>query len=260
MEDHQIFKKLADLKDIKAEILTVCLASPEKRAPHPTFFSSQLHSLAHNHLSSDNQKRWADEVDKIDKYLREHLDKSNTKSIVFFVSNQGLWEVLSFNFFLSPFCIVAKGAHIQPIEQALRAFPKYLVVLVDREKVRLFSVYLGKIEEHKDVAVKDVPQKVKAKKVDVARERQIERHIDDHLHRHLKIVAQQVYEFALNKHIHFIIIGGHKELFPKFREHLPYPFNKMVLGEFVTELKVPLNKIFEHSEKIAQRIIKKLQM
>ncbi|MCL4417156.1 MAG: hypothetical protein M1365_10730 [Actinobacteria bacterium] len=128
---------------------------------------------------------------------------------------------------------------------------KYLVLLADREKARLFTVHLGKIAEQKDFFNKgEVPQNVKAKKIDYGREDKIFRHIEQHLHYHLQMIAKKTREFIQGKNIRFIILGGHKEMLPKIKKHLLYPANKMVKGKFVTELNIPLADILKHSKKI----------
>lgn len=131
---------------------------------------------------------------------------------------------------------------------------KYLVLLIDREKARMFTVYHGKIEDQKDIFDGEVPQDVKAKKIDWGRDDKIFRHIQQHLHYHLQFVAKAALEFAKGKKINFIILGGHKEMIPKMKAHLLYPLNKIVSGEFVTELNIPLNKVLLLSKKIVARI------
>lgn len=123
---------------------------------------------------------------------------------------------------------------------------KYLVLLVDREKAILFTVRLGKIEERKEIFVGQVPQRVKAKTINLGRTDKIMRHIEYHLNEHLKLVAKETREFIKDKNVKFIIIGSHHELFHKIKKHLKYPLNKMILGEFVTELNIPLSKILHH--------------
>lgn len=134
---------------------------------------------------------------------------------------------------------------------------RYLVLLVDREKAKLFTVFLGFIEDYKEFTTDHVPQKVKAKKIDFGRDDKISRHIEGHLDKHLKSVAQITKEFVRGKKINFILIGGHKELFAKVKRHLLYPLNKKKLGEFVTELNIPLDRIFIRCEKAAKDVMSK---
>ncbi len=171
-----------------------------------------------------------------------------------FSTGKNLWGVLVFEFFLPLLAIVLHSPYLKPIEEALGTYQKYLVLLVDREKARLFTVHLGVIEEYRDFFNGEVPQRVKAKTINLGRGDKIMRDIEGHLHRHLQLINQKTREFIKGKNIHFIIIGSHKELLPKIKSHLLYPLNKMVLGEFVTELNIPLNEILTHSKRVASEI------
>ncbi len=135
---------------------------------------------------------------------------------------------------------------------------RYLVLLADREKAIMFTVNGGKIEDQKVIIDGNVPQNVKAKKIDYGRDDKIFRHIEQHLHYHLQYIAKETQVFTKGKNISFIILGGHGELIPKMRAHLLYPLNKLVKGKFITELNIPINDVLIHSGKIADEINQKL--
>lgn len=235
-------------------ILSVYLGSGETITPDSDFLIAQLHSLMHKSLSETQRNEWKKDIDRINEYLHESIDRSSTRSYVFFSSGKNLWQIFNFEFFLPPLCKISRERYVEPLKVAIDKYQKYLVLLIDRKKARLFTVNLGKIEEHKDVFDGEVPQDVKAKKIDWGRDDKIFKHIQQHLHYHLQFIAKAALEFAKNKHIHFIVIGGHKEMIPKMKAHLLYPLDKKVVGEFVTELNIPLNKVLLLSEKIAARI------
>lgn len=232
----EIIQKLKSLKKSKFPVLTVILSSKGKRVPYPSFFLTQLHELIHKNLTANQRVYFRQDLDKIETYLNEFLEREK-RSVVFFISPQNLWEVLSFEFPLSPVCTVSHSPYLNSIENALKANPRYLVLLVDREKARFFTVTLGKVEEVYDYLSTDVPQRVKAKKVDWGRYDKIPRHIEDHLHRHLKIISHLARIFVEGRRVQYIILGSHKELLPKIKAHFKYPLNKMIKGEFITELK-----------------------
>lgn len=235
-------------------VFSVYLGSDGKAAPTADLLSAEFHSLIHQNLSAVQRNKWQRDIKKIEDFLHQFISSSNTRSYVFFTSGKNLWQVLNFEFFLPPLCKISNFPYMKPLEEAVEKYRKYLVVLADREKARLFTVHLGKIEESKDIFNGDVPQKVKAKKTDYGRDDKIFRHIEDHLHRHLQVIAKATKDFTKGKNIHFIILGGHKELLPKIKEHLPYPLKGKVKGEFITELKVPLNEVLLKSKRIASKV------
>lgn len=240
--------------DTNPKVLSVYLGNSGKQTPFPSYFLSQFRSLVHQNLSEFERRVWQEDIKRIDNYLHEFLNRSNVRSYVFFTSGKHFWKVLDFEFFLPPICKISNMPYLKPLEEALEKHNRYLILLVDREKARLLTVNLGEIEEHKDVFNGEVPQNVKAKKIDWGRDDKILRHIEDHLHRHLQIIAKATKEFAKGKNINFLIIGGHAQMLPKIKKHLPYPLNKMVRGEFITELNIPLSKILTLSKKVASGI------
>ncbi len=244
--------------DKKTSILSVYLSSSGKQVPYPSFYISQFHSLIHQNLKDIEQKEWQSDSARIEEYLHESINKSSARSLVFFTAGKDLWQVLDFEFYLPPLVKTSSQPYLKPIEDAVKKYSKYLVLLVDRKKARLFTVNLGKIEEEKLVFDGEVPQNVKAKKIDWGRDDKIFRHIEDHLHRHLQTIAKKTFDFFMGKDIHFLIIGGHAEMIPKIKKHLPYPLNQMILGQFITELNIPLNDVLLHSKRVASKVDEKL--
>jgi len=228
MNESDVLSKLRKLRNLRFPALSVYLGTADKRVPYPTYFLSQLHSLITKNLTADEQKRWQKYISKIEEYLHGSFNRGYNRSMAFFTGDS-LWEVLDFEFFLSPVIVISNSLYFKPIEEALKNYQKYLVLLVDRKRARLFTVYLGEIAEEKEVFNGEVPQRVKAKTINWGRYDKIPRHIEDHLDRYLKTISQTVFDFALNKNIRFIILGGHGEIIPKMKKHLSYPLNKMVL-------------------------------
>jgi len=119
----------------------------------------------------------------------------------------------------------------------------YLVLLADRKRVKLFTLLHDSVFSLSEFVKNDVPQKVKHGNNAWDAQDKINRHIDEHLHQHLKFVSDFVKNYVVNNPIDGVILGGHKDMFEKIKKHLPYPLSNKVIGNFVTELKVPLNTI-----------------
>ena len=247
-------RNLEKFQNSRFPILTIYLSSASKEAPSAKLLLSQFHSLVHNNLSREEQKQFRKDLDRIEHYLRESYDKRRKRTVVFFTSGKKLWKTFDFEFYLPPFCLVSYSPYIGSITEALQIYKAYLVLLVDREKARMFTVHFGKIEEQKEIFNGKVPQNVKHGDNTWDSQDKIFRHIEDHLSRHLKLIANAAESFVKNNNVSFILLGGHKEMFPKIKRHLLYPLNKMVAGEFVTELNISLNEVLKLSKKMAERL------
>lgn len=254
---NNIDKRIQNLEWLRSSsfpILSLYLGYAGKQTPASSMMIAQFHSLTNQSLSDQEKKLFKKDLDRIELYLREIYDKRGKRSLAFFSAGKNLWEEFEFEFYLAPLVLVTYSPYIKPIIDATDKYKKYMVILVDREKARLFTVYLGQIEDHLEIKGLDVPQRVKHGDDTWDAQNKIFRHIEDHLNRHLKMIAQKVSDFANDKNISFILLGGHKELLPKMKKRLPYPYNKMVLGEFVTELNIPLNEVLLHSKKVTSKI------
>lgn len=123
-------------------------------------------------------------------------------------------------------------------------YKRYLVILADRKKARIFTIYLGDFEdEGEKIIAEEVPQKVKAEGFSPGR---IGRHIHEHLCRHLKEIGKKTWEYLVEKKINQldgIFIGTHKELYLEVRKHLPKKLQHKVLGEFIMEPNTALGDI-----------------
>lgn len=248
-------KKLRSYRNSLFPILSLYLGFEGKKSSPLSLFLSKLHSLIYKNFNKDEQEIFRKDVAKIDSYLRDFFDTRGNKSIVFFSSGKNLWEVISFEFYLPPLCLISNSPYLIPLQKAITEQKKYLVLLVDRKKARLFTVHLGNIEEHIDVFGEFVPQKVRQINKAWAREDKILRHIEDHLHRHLQLIAKITDEFAKNKDFKFLILGGHRGLFKKIKKHLPKYLTKKIKDTFVTELNIPLNDIYLRSKKVIEKTV-----
>ena len=112
---------------------------------------------------------------------------------------------------------------------------------------------MGALEDHKTLYNTSVPKDAKGRAPEVPyaqREDKIQRHVQDHLHRHYKYISQSAQEFVKNRDITGVILGGHKNELSQFEKHLPKTLQTKVLGRFVSELKGDFNDIVKKSKKI----------
>ena len=135
---------------------------------------------------------------------------------------------------------------------------KYLVLLIDRKRVRIFTIHSsGTVERKEEFEDGHVPKKVKHGDNTWDAQDKIYRHIEDHLHRHLTLIAEKVKIYAAQEdNIAGILIGGHNQLFPKIIKHLPYPLSRQVIRTFIADLKAPFNEILERIKNLIKEIEK----
>lgn len=244
-------KILTGYKTRDKPVLSIYLGDDSKKSMSSEIFITKYNSLLKK-MTKKEKDMFREEIRKIKNYLKENLDTRSLKNITFFASGGFLWEVVPFAFYIQTLYKIRDKPYLEPILNALNEQKKYLVLLVDHEKARIFTVHFGKIEEHFDVFNESVPQRVKAINKAWMRQDKIFRHIEDHLNRHLVFIAEKVKEFVEKNNVNFIVLGGHKELFEKIKVNLPQKFKKRVSGAFVTELNIPINSVYLKVKKMCK--------
>jgi peptide chain release factor subunit 1 len=156
----------------------------------------------------------------------------------------------------------------------LDEFKRNCVLVADSRTARIFTLYLGDFEEYPDEYIQhDVPDRVSAKDSMTAEgggdvwgglgDQRIQRHIEDHIHRHLKNVSERALQlFKAEKFARLILGGPDDKLLAWLKDHLHSYLRERLVGEFYanpenskTELK---EKALEAAEKYERHREKEL--
>lgn len=240
--------------------------------PHP--FVSELNSLIHYHKEQWNtnktnafdkaQRRALEELlSRIEHHVRaleRQLD--GTRLLAIFASADGFWQEYRLPVALPSQLVIEFDPYIRPLTVLLDEFDRYCVVVTDARKARIFSLYLGEFEEYGGVFNDDVPSKIS-----VGRggrlggpgvwggtgELRIQRHIEDHVHRHLKRVAERTFDFFTQKQSDLLIIAGPEDkTLPYLTNHLHSYLRERLAGEFHARPDMPLAELKERALAVAR--------
>jgi hypothetical protein len=224
------------------KVLSVYLGEDTRQSSNGEFLLTQFHSLLHGYFDKDLRREYDNDIKRISEFLVDYIPKA--RSLVFFTAGEHLWQVIELE---SPI--------IKPIVDALPRYSMYLVLLVDREKVRMFTVEQGELVDHSDYVGGYVPHHAKSTgREPIGGDDAVFRHNETLLKRHVALVAKTVVEFTKTQDVHFVIIGGHSEIFKKVAASLPVSIRNKIVNSFVTEINIPLNEILLESKKIAATV------
>jgi peptide chain release factor subunit 1 len=127
--------------------------------------------------------------------------------------------------------------YLVPLLEILDEHERYGVVLLDKESARLFTVYLGEIEEHSDAMAPAPVRRYKASGTDhLLSESRFQHKAATHVHWHAKNVAQMldklVDQYALDR----LLLGGAVEA----TSELQHLLSKRVRNRVVERLSLPV--------------------
>ena len=248
-----VIKDLTKLENSPFPILSVYLGEDSKQAPSSELLTTQFHSLVHK-LTNDQRAEFKSDIAKIEKYL--HSYTPSYRSLVFFSAGDNLWQVANLEFAMPAKITVSNSPDLESLIKSLESHSKYLVLLVDREKARMFTVEQGEIIEKSEFVGDPIPQKKKS----TGRDSQINqadtnsRRDDNNVKKHIETIAKSVAKFTNANDISFVIVGGHADMFRKVADALPTSLQSKVVVGFVTDINLPLAEIMRQSKKVAATI------
>lgn len=122
--------------------------------------------------------------------------------------------------------------YVRPLVEAMDEYERYCVALVDRERARLFTAYLGEIEEHLDILSPEKRKYFKGTSKDTTMSQpNLQRKEEEHALWHLKEVAGALDKLAERQKFDRLILAGPHELANELRGILPRRLQALVVRD-----------------------------
>jgi len=237
----------AEHGDVPVVSLYLNLADPGR-------VSTELNSLvrtAHKELDRDDRfdqaqrKALGRVLSDVDRRVGSEVGpETGARLLVVFADTEGSWREHRLPVALPSRLVIQQGPYTRPLSLLLDEFPRYAVLAADARNARLFSLHLGDLEEHPDVLIRDdeVPDRVRAKKSMAVSswgvysgmgDQRIQRHIEDHVHRHLRHVAGRTYAWFKEERFERMLVAAPDErTLSRLKDHLHSDLRRRVRGEF----------------------------
>ncbi len=245
--DQEEIQNLVQYRNTENPVISMYLNVTPPRA-----YSTELNSLIHvarqkledrQSHTSRQRKELGKLLEGIENRVRKDLSPAKgTRTVVLFADADGLWREYMLPVSLSSQIVVEPDPYTRPLTMVLDEFERYCVLVADSRKARIFSLFLGEMEEHSEIFVEDeVPDRVRVNLSMTGTstgvmgglgDERIQRHIEDHVNRHLKHVADKSFDFVKDKGFTRVILGSTEEkILPRLKDHLHTYIRERVVGE-----------------------------
>lgn len=128
------------------------------------------------------------------------------------------------------------GAFLRPLLEALDEHERFGVVLVDAKRARLLTIFMGEIEEHRDLIAVTPPPPTSPSSDRILSKPRVERRQTEGLAAHARNVAAEMSRLLDQLEVDRLIIGGAVEAAAELSRALP----KRLRGRLVEVLPIPL--------------------
>ncbi len=210
--------------------------------------------IKHADVSPEIKASLEEDFKKIQHYVDQEFSGRGVRCLVIFsASKKNFWQVYHLPQPVKSRLIVNGEAYVRPLTTLLDEYKRYCTVVVNRDKARIFEVYLGEITEHTEI-FNQVPGKVRIAGWYGLEERRIERNIDDKIHRHFKQVADATLDFFKRKRFDWLIIGAKRESLSAFEGHLHTYLRDRIIGWADLDPETSLHEALLKTQEIARRM------
>jgi peptide chain release factor subunit 1 len=180
------------------------------------------------------------DADRVIGYVSEGFDRSATRGLALFSSAEdGLWEPIQLPQPIRDRAVIGPRPHLLPLEARLERLEAYCTAVVDREKARLFLTEGGRTVEASSLQ-DDVPGQHDQGGWAQAR---MQRHIEDHVDRHLKRVADALMGLHKRRPFQRTILAGAEELVAALERELHDYVSRTVVGRETLPITTPVDEV-----------------
>ncbi|NOZ63699.1 MAG: hypothetical protein GXO71_01915 [Caldiserica bacterium] len=207
-----------------------------------------------------------DSLRRIQDYLKFEFRRNDKNGLALFTSlDAKLWEVFQLPEPVPDTLIVESHPYIKPLFAVLDRYRRFCIVLIDQRKARLLELFLGEIEEIREIEGNTLHQ-VKTSGWKGYGEK-IHHHIEESITRHFREVADALLALWRENHFDFLLLGGTEENISAFIPFLHTSLKEKIIGTLPVDYKADIHEILklgkaverkekeERVEKILKRIL-----
>lgn len=149
----------------------------------------------------------------------------------------GVAEVRQVRVGIPPAAHWRRGAYLRPVVEALDEYERYAVILTDKKRARIFTVYLGEITEHEDL-VSATSSKSQTTGADQRwSQARFQRHHEGQVALHAKHAVDALFDLSLRVPFDRLLVAGPTEAASQVARLLPRRFH----GKLVKTITMPVN-------------------
>ena len=254
--DRDFLRKLAEWSSDGAPVSTLYADVDGRKYPRKQDYMTRVEHLCDElrrqaeGLARDPRGSVAEDAKRMRDFL-EGLKRGPIRGVALFSCHaSGLWEEVTVPRPLRELAAVAERPHVLPLEALIETYERFCTVIVDREKARFFLARMGRIAEQTGI-MDDVPGQHDQGGWSQGR---YQRHIEDHVGRHLKHVGDLL--MALYKHRGFdhLILAGPEEVIPEFERGLHDYLKRRVVARATLSMQASTAEVLERSLAVEERL------
>jgi len=211
-------------------------------------------------LDKEQRKGFDEEVRRVFAFLEDYRDPERSL-VIFSDHTEDFFLVFELRVPVTDGAWFNDTPYVRPLLEVIDEHERYGLVLTDRQHSRLFTIYLGEIEEYHDAFAKADVTHIKTTGTDHIRSQMnIQRKADEHAHRHLKRVAELMSKLALLHKFDRLILAGTVEATSELAGLLPKALRARIISKLSLPVEASEKQVLAETLAIEENIERKREM
>ena len=194
--------------------------------------------------------QFSDEVARVQTFLETEPPRGKGLA-VFTCTPHVLWRAEFLTVRAPNHLVFEPRPDVAPLLRIMDEYERYAVALVDKTRARLFSVFIGEIEESDALRDTDAVGRTDQGGWSQAR---YQRHHEAHVYSHLKTVAQRLAELHRRRRFERLILAGPEEAATELRRVLPRMLARRVVAVIPADIDAGVRDILDKTLAVERRI------
>lgn len=206
-------------------------------------------------LDKDEKGRFQADAERVQQFVKEEYRDVKRGLVIFCDDSEDFFQHIELNVTVRSVARWDETPYVRPLVELLDEYERYCVALADRERARLFTIYLGEIEEHRETEASADVRHIKSSGLDHLRSQMnIERKADEHAHWHFKHVAERLSWMARNYEFDRLVLAGTDEATSHISALLPTRLQPRVVRRINMPLDVSDSYVLQETLKVEQEV------
>jgi peptide subunit release factor 1 (eRF1) len=206
-------------------------------------------------IDRNDKKEIYEIFEKVKRFVSDKFRTDSTRTLAIFSSGDGIWEEFRLPVIMRSKIVIDPKPYTQNIRNLVNNSKRYGVLMIDREKAQINSIYLGEVSKCLAEFESDVPPKVNFRSQAAFREKKLLGRMEEKLHHFFKTINDKTLELFKEKKFDYLILSGRKEIIPKFMSYMHSYLESVLIGSIFAE---PDSKFSLATEK-AREVIDKFE-
>jgi peptide subunit release factor 1 (eRF1) len=256
MLTHERIRQLEGFDGRGARVLSVYLNTDPARQARSSYrvVFQDLIKQVREPLAKRAREALMTEVVRAEEWLETREQRGNGVAL-FTCTPRGLWQAYYLPVAPRDHVVYDVKPDVSLLLEVVDDYERYAVALVDKERARLFTVYLGEIEE-RDALRDEVPGNTDVGGVSQSH---FQRHRELHVHWHLKRVAEHLTRLFYGRPFDRLVLAGPEEVTSDLQRLLPRALTHRVVARIPADIAADKRELLDRTMEVERRVERDLE-